>query len=508
MTLRWRLTLFYTSLLAVLLLVIDVAVVGVLSNNLRGGIATQLREDFKRVEALALANTLSRTNILELGFANINQYYDFDTIIGYPPGRLDQLTLDEFIALRSDSGDDTPTSQNLLPNPAQSVQPFQFTREQFDRLKQTKEYFTTSTVTTSTGKHIPVMVLAGIIPYVRVNNVDNSSIPSSQIVYLARDLTQVQNTLKQLQGIMLLVSLFGLALTGVGAYFLAGRALMPLRQVRKAAESISEKTLGRRVPEPETGDEVQALAGALNNMLDRLERSFDAQRRFTSDASHELRTPVTAISGHAGYLLRRTSPNPQQAESLTIIKNEADRLSNLIASLLELARSDSGVMQLRRAPVLARFFLEDITRELLPVAAQHGAHLQVSGDDVEFSADPDKLRQVILNLVSNSLKAGSRTVTLDSERDGQDVLLHVRDDGPGIPEEHLGRLFDRFYRVEESRSRDQGGSGLGLAIVKAIVDAHEGVIWVESEIGRGTTVHVRLPIGQVEPDGAEEEDIA
>ena len=241
----------------------------------------------------------------------------------------------------------------------------------------------------------------------------------------------------------------------------------------------------------------QGLAQALNGMLGRLEASFEAQRRFTSDASHELRTPVTAISGHASYLLRRTSPSGQQQESLKIIRSESERLTNLIASLLQLARSDSGALTLQKAPILSTLFLSEIARELEPLAHSQQTTLQASGQEVAFEGDPDRLKQVIINLTSNALKAGATTITLLSQAvlDGQQVRLSVQDDGPGIPSDQLERLFDRFYRLEDSRSRDQGGAGLGLSIVRGIVDAHGGRVWLESVVGQGTTAHVQLPVG-------------
>ena len=244
---------------------------------------------------------------------------------------------------------------------------------------------------------------------------------------------------------------------------------------------------------------MQALAGSLNAMLDRLEKSFEAQRRFTSDASHELRTPVTAISGHASYLLRRTNPTGQQQESLRIIQSESERLTNLIASLLQLARSDSGALIMSHQPILSSLFLSEIVRELAPLAQSAHTTLRTAGQDIAFEGDPDRLRQVIINLVGNALKAGAKTVTLESsaQEEGREVRLSVRDDGPGIPAEHLSRLFDRFYRVEDSRSRDQGGAGLGLSIAHSIVEAHGGRIWLESEVGRGTVAHVQLPVGDV-----------
>ncbi|PTA67765.1 sensor histidine kinase [Deinococcus arcticus] len=327
---------------------------------------------------------------------------------------------------------------------------------------------------------------------------------SVSLVYVARDLSTVQGLLSQLEKVLLVLFLSGLLTAGTGAYALAGQALQPLRRVQRAAERIGAQNLTERVPVPQTGDEVEALAAALNAMLGRLESSFEAQRRFTSDASHELRTPVTAISGHASYLLRRTSPSGQQAESLRIIQRESERLTNLIASLLQLARSDSGALAITREPILAALFLHEITQELAPLAQAQGTALKTEGEDVTFEGDPDRLKQVLINLVSNALKAGAQTITLRSARLGNEVRLSVQDDGPGIPADQLERLFDRFYRLEDSRSRDQGGAGLGLSIARGIVDAHQGRIWLESEPGAGTTAHVQLPIGNVPELGEED----
>lgn len=336
--------------------------------------------------------------------------------------------------------------------------------------------------------------------------------PSNQdrilsIIYVGRSLEDINDTLAKLQSVIFLLFFAGLLTAGTGAYLLAGEALQPLRKVQRAAERIGGKNLTERVPVPATGDEVQSLAQALNAMLNRLEASFDAQRRFTSDASHELRTPVTAISGHASYLLRRTQPNAQQEESLLIIRNESERLTNLIASLLQLARSDSGALILSKQLILSYFFLTELARELMPLAQAQQTTLTVTGPDIPFEGDPDRLKQVLINLISNALKAGAKTITLESElveksieksiEKSKFLRLLVKDDGPGIPNDQLERLFDRFYRLEDSRSRDQGGAGLGLSIARGIVEAHGGKIWLSSTLGVGTTAYVQLPIGDI-----------
>lgn len=319
------------------------------------------------------------------------------------------------------------------------------------------------------------------------------------ITYVGRSMELTNTTLQNLRGTLISVGLIGIIFTALVTFLVTSQALKPLQRVRRAAENITGQSLTTRVPEPSTKDEVEDLAKSINSMLDRLENSFEAQQRFTSDASHELRTPITAISGHAGYLMRRTDPTQAQQESLNIIKQESERLTNLVSNLLQLARSDGGVLKLDRGPVFSLMFLNEVANELAVLANAQGSQIQVIGPDISFEGDQDRLKQVLINLVANSLKAGAKYVRLRSSQQsfGEEIRLTIEDNGPGIAEEHLKKLFDRFYRVEDSRSRDQGGAGLGLSIVKSIVDAHDGRIWLESKVGIGTTAHIQLPIGNV-----------
>ncbi|TSA87202.1 HAMP domain-containing histidine kinase [Deinococcus detaillensis] len=528
MTLRGRLTLFYTVLLTALLFLLAVLVLSFMQTRLIGSIKDDLEKNvFGQINRLVLpttpfspANPLGRlgssgfgsdsgdTNgptlsALRQNFPNYRiQIEGLTTSIddiqsmmqGSPAERAAELGFMQATAAQSrltvgiDPNAPVQLSDaefaQLLDDPSRGLEITAPTRAAFDEPVPTQVYVRLAEVQTgyATG--------------------DNSPLTQAALIYVGRNLQPTYDTLDRLRSLMLVLFVGGLIVSSVGAYLLSGQALRPLIQVQRAAEQIGGQNLSARVPEPKTRDEVQALALALNRMLGRLEGSFEAQRRFTSDASHELRTPVTAISGHASYLLRRTNPSEGQRESLTIIRSEAERLTNLISSLLELARSDGGVMTLRRQPVLPKLLLGDIARELQPLAQAQHAELKVSGSDDALEGDPDRLKQVIINLVSNALKAGASRVELSSrlatgESGESGVQMSVSDDGPGIAPEHLERLFDRFYRVEESRSRDQGGAGLGLAIARSIVDAHGGRIWFESEVGRGTTVNVWLSKGRM-----------
>ncbi|MDV6373235.1 sensor histidine kinase [Deinococcus arenicola] len=516
MTLRRRLTQFYTALLAALLTTVAVTTLFIMRNNLITGVNRDLNDNYGRFVQLLPSQNLSPNNTADRDavgdlenvryqFPNyaiqVEQltFYDLPLLtstLAQAAGPQERQSLLDNLELLRDQSRESSGIDRKFPIRLSEAQLTQLIRSPDGQLlidQDVQEAYR--------DKPTPMRVLVRLAPLALQPS--PLGLPGSNdtltIVYVGRSLADIQHTLADLRNVIALLFLAGLITAGVGAYLLAGRALRPLGLVQRAAEGIGGQNLTERVPEPETGDEVQALAGALNNMLGRLENSFEAQRRFTSDASHELRTPVTAISGHASYLLRRTSPSGQQQESLKIIRSESERLTNLISSLLQLARSDSGALVLKHEPILSGLFLAEIARELMPLAQAQNSRLPVAGQEVTFEGDSDRLKQVIINLVSNALKAGAQIITLSSqpEEDGKEVRLSVSDDGPGIPEDQLDRLFDRFYRLEDSRSRDQGGAGLGLSIVRGIVEAHGGRIWLESELGVGTTAHVQLPVGDV-----------
>ncbi|WP_161881751.1 sensor histidine kinase [Deinococcus alpinitundrae] len=525
MTLRGRLTLFYTVLLATVLVLLAVLVLGIMQNSLIRSIKEDLaRNVFGQINRLVLPSSpldpLGRLSGGLLGDSSDPGGRTLSTLRQSFPNyriQIDPLvtsvdTLQQAM-LQGEPSDHLAelnfvrrtAPQNRLPVGIDPNAPIELSDAQLTQLLSDPSRGLDLTIPTQAAFDDPVPTQV----YVQLSEIqtgiaiDNKPLTQAALIYVGRSLQPTYDTLDRLRSLMWVLFVGGLVISSVGAYLLSGQAIRPLRQVQKAAEQIGGRTLNARVPEPSTRDEVQSLAQALNRMLGRLEDSFEAQRRFTSDASHELRTPVTAISGHASYLLRRTSPSEGQRESLTIIRSEAERLTNLISSLLELARSDGGVMQLRRQLVLPKVLLGEIARELQPLAQAQQAVLSVTGSDEVLEGDPDRLKQVVINLVSNALKAGSSQVELSSCADPEDsgesgVLLSVSDDGPGIAPEHLEKLFDRFYRVEESRSRDQGGAGLGLAIARSIVDAHGGRIWFKSQVGSGTTVNVWLPRGNLE----------
>lgn len=311
-----------------------------------------------------------------------------------------------------------------------------------------------------------------------------------------------QPTLTQLRRNLIGVIVPCFLLFLVGIWLLANQILLPLKRITKAAEQVTSQDLSQRLPVPKSHDEVSTLALTVNQMLDRLQNSFVTQRRFTADASHELRTPVTAISGHASYLLRRTKPTEQQEDSLTVIKEESDRMAKLVNDLLELARVDGGAFPINRDPLNFVDVLDDVKKEVDPIFPMAEILISSPKPIMEVLGDTGRLKQVVLNLVQNALNAGSSKVSMnlsDYKAENQEgvetayVELEVLDNGPGIPKDALPNIFERFFRVDGARSTRGNGTGLGLAIVREIVQRHGGTVAVTSEIGEGTVFTVRIP---------------
>lgn len=492
MTLRWRLTLLYTTVMGLILSFIMLTVFSVMTRIIDSNIRADLIRSMEQAIKVNHAPEASYSWIVTLddsAWSLLPDLYGQVDIYTLPENELPNLKDEQLIPtnfVRSPNLDGLIGAGQALTLPA-------YDYAQIIRNGQNQAYFAELDVKIGEQtRHL--QTISRLLP-VQLLNRSLAGPVYPGILMLARDVTEIQDVFTALKTVLFFVTLLAIVGMGITIYGVSARALKPLRYVQAATETITEKNLSHRVPVPNTHDEVESLATTINDVLARLEKSFDAQRRFTSDASHELRTPVTAIGGHAGYLLRRTNPTPQQAESLHIIKNESERLSHLIQSLLELARADAGSVSMNSQPMLAMAFMEDLQRELKPILGQ--AELHVVGKEFSFMADPSRMKQVMINLVSNAMKAGATKVTMEAHLEGKQVHFVVGDNGPGIAEEHLTRLFDRFYRVQESRSRDEGGSGLGLSIVKTIIDAHQGRVWFESTVGEGTRVHVVLPYHEV-----------
>lgn len=313
-------------------------------------------------------------------------------------------------------------------------------------------------------------------------------------VKVGQSLHFVDGTLNRLKLLLLFLSGGGLILAiGVGAALAKG-ALSPIDHITKTARQIGARGLNQRLNMNGPDDEVTRLANAFDEMLDRLETAFQRGQRFTADVSHELRTPLTIIKGTAEVALRGKEPQDYR-EALVTIDDEVDRMANIIDALLTLARADAGQQQLEMGTVDLKELVESVHTAFAPIAAEKNIVLNKTAASIKVRGDPDRLRQLLHNLVANALKYTPRggAVTLSLEKDGDWAKITVADTGIGIPEKDLPHIFERFYRVDRARSRAEGGAGLGLSIVKWIVDAHGGRIEVRSEVGKGTVFTVWLP---------------
>ncbi|MCA9833164.1 MAG: heavy metal sensor histidine kinase [Thermomicrobiales bacterium] len=308
--------------------------------------------------------------------------------------------------------------------------------------------------------------------------------------------------------ISLLLLAPGIIIAAVAAgYVVAGRALQPIAEITNLAASISDTDLGARLDLDLPNDERGRLAQTFNDMLARMENAFTRQRQFSSTASHELRTPLSLLRSRIDLALSR----PREAEDYRAVLTELDvdvaRLSRLVDSLLSLTRSDHHGLVPERSEVAVHEILRSIGEQYEDVAAERAIGIAFEIESVDAYLDPDLLIQLLVNLMDNALLHSDPqdVITLGCRHTSVATEIWVRDTGRGIPPEHHERIFERFYRVDPSRSRDSGGAGLGLAIVKSIVDAHGGEITITSELDQGTTFFLRFPdaenlAAQVHPD--------
>jgi heavy metal sensor kinase len=297
-----------------------------------------------------------------------------------------------------------------------------------------------------------------------------------------------------------------LGAAGLAGHFLARRALSPIERMARRAHEINAERLDARLKVENPDDEMGRLAQAFNETLARLQRSFEQLRRFTSDAAHELRTPLTAIRSVGEVGLQSQGATEHYREVIGSMLEESGRLSRLVDSLLTIARADAGQIRLKKEPLAVLPFVREVTSLLDVLAEEKHQSLSIeSAVPAEVQADQLILRQVLINLLDNAIKhspGGGRISIRVRTGDNGSVAVEVEDSGPGIPVEHRERVFDRFYRIDDSRSREQGGAGLGLAIAKWGAEVHGGRLELDSQEGRGCIFRLWLPLmnGSAPPD--------
>jgi signal transduction histidine kinase len=312
-----------------------------------------------------------------------------------------------------------------------------------------------------------------------------------RILVVARSLHAREETLHRLGREYLIAAPVALLLAVLAGYGLASASLRPVEAMRRRAAAVSAEQPGHRLPVPPARDEIHALAVTLNDMLERLERSFERERRFLSDASHELRTPLALLRGELELALSRPRTRDELEAAVLSAAEETERLSQLAEDLLLIARADQGQLPMRPEPVEVFELLERVRTRFTSYAAERGRPVEVETDRAaRVLADPVRVEQALGNLVSNAFEHGEGAIVLRSHTVDGRVELHVTDEGKGFPDDFVGRAFDRFSRADGARA--SGGSGLGLAIVDLIARAHGGDAHVMNRRDGGSDCWISL----------------
>ncbi len=317
-------------------------------------------------------------------------------------------------------------------------------------------------------------------------------------ILVATPLDPTEATLRRVRLLLLWASPAVLMLASLGGYWFSRSALSPVDEMTKAARSIGIQNLSQRLTEPATGDELQRLAETWNEMLARLEAAVKRLSQFTADASHELRTPIALIRTTAELTLRRERTTETYREALSQIVAESEKTAKLVEDLLLLARADAGRMSLPLERVELTPLVRDVYQQgqVLAEAKQLELSADLPEEPVFVEANDPALRRMLLLLLDNALKytpAGGH-ITLSVDRGPSSATIAVRDTGVGIPQAALPHVFERFYRVDESRNRDAGGTGLGLSIAKWIAERHHASLDAESVVGEGSVFKIRFPL--------------
>ena len=320
---------------------------------------------------------------------------------------------------------------------------------------------------------------------------------------VAEPLSVIDDGLRQLRRNFFAGVPLVLLLASAGGYFLARKSLAPIASMNSQTQRITAESLSRRLDVTSPRDELGRLATTINDLLARLESAFNEQQRFIADASHELRTPLAVLRGETEVALAKRRTADEYQQSLSLIQEEAERLSRIVEDLFILARQPiDAPARLMRERVSLNETVKDCARAAQVLASRKGVRLITENDvpSIQLTGDKELITRMLLNLLDNAVKytpAGGE-ISLALTRQNGNAEITVRDTGIGIAESDRQRIFDRFYRVDKARSRALGGAGLGLSIVRWIVEVHGGEIYIDSSPGRGSTFTVDLPLKSAE----------
>ena len=486
MTIRLRLTLWYTALLGTTLILFSVTVYSSLAANLRFQLEQSAATQARNIAAAVIQQVQGDVVIIRTSA---------DTVF-FPQV---ELFASSFGAQLLDvNGEVVKRSENLgdIPIPKQGS-----TMQNVLAGEDDHYYYISDDGAAFLVYTVPLII-------------KNEVVGALQII---QSVTTAITALTQVNRYLILGTAISIILAAIVGAFLARRALAPIDTITETASTITRtRDLGNRIDNADNASEVGRLAGTFNDMLDRIQRLFQAQERLIGDVSHELRTPLTTIQGNV-ELMQRMAATPVGngnidltavaglfQESLGEVQAESERMNKMISDLLLLAQADSGALQIHMAPVEMDTLLLDVYRQTRRLAERYKGRpdaLEIrlgSEDQAVVLGDRDRLNQVLVNLVENAVKytpeGGSITLSLDNSNGW--VRISVADTGIGISEEQQEFIFERFYRTDKARSREFGGSGLGLSIALRIAQAHNGKITVTSKLHEGSTFTLWLPEAQ------------
>jgi heavy metal sensor kinase len=479
-SLRIKLTLWYVLILGILLISFSSFLYFTLSKSLYRDVDNKLR-------ALAeLIASESASPLSKFGFGNIDQTLE---------ASMNLKPIGKFIQVLDESGNIGRKSDNL-----KNVQlPISL-----GALKSASKGLITFETNRSFG-NTPLRIVT--FPVLGDNHI-------TKIVQVASSLEDVEDALNTLFIILIIAVPLALLIASLGGQFLANKALKPVDHITQTARMITSKNLNQRIKPLKVKDEISRLIETFNEMISRLDRSFRQVKQFSTDASHELKTPLTILKGEVEVALRKERGSHEYEQILKSNLEEINRMSQIVEDLLLLSKADSGEIRLNKEDMNLTEILNEVVAQVNVLAQSKNLHIETSNhhEEIHIFGDPLQIRELFLNLIENGIKytkeGGSIHIRLTKDAFLQDgtpsggpkeeqaefVKIIFSDTGIGIAKEDQERIFDRFFRVDKARSREQGGSGLGLSICKWIVEAHRGEIKVESELGKGSSFVVKLPI--------------
>ncbi len=462
-SIRSRLTAWYVTLLAIILILFSVLLNYFLAKRLHESVDNSLT-----VSATVVATSAT----MRLGnspLPGLNQLFE---------QFMSQGNLNKFYRIYDGSGNVGSRSKNI------SASQFPLSQAAYADALEGKNSYETFKV----GGQQPIRVIT--MPVLLEGQLIN-------LVQVGTSLEAVQETLRNLKIFLFTAVPSVLILAALFARFMARRALKPISRIIDTAREIGQgKELSKRIPVLRIKDELGQLALTFNEMMNRLENSFAQMRQFSSDASHELRTPLTVLKGQNELILSKQRKPEEYQEVISSNLEEINYMSKVLEDLFVLSKSDENQVNLDCKQVDLRALVEEVCKHAEILAEEKSIKIIFAFlEPTEIKGDEVRLRQMVWNILQNGIKYTQRGGELKISLQNEDefALLTIQDTGIGIPEEDLPQIFNRFYRVDKARTRDEGGSGLGLSICRQIAEAHKGKIEVESKLGVGTRFKIRLP---------------